>query len=68
MTDDRPLTTLEAVSRIRGHLWAITGALAVHVANACDRLTDLAERRELDHITDAEETRHAVLLGREETP
>lgn len=67
---ERPLTTLEAVLRIRSHLWAIVGAVAVHGANACDRLVDLAESRELDAVTDAEEVRHAVLLGTrdQETP
>ena len=61
---ERPLTTLEAVCRARGHLWGLTAAVAIRVANACDRLIDVAERRELDHMTDAEEVRHAVLCGR----
>jgi len=60
MTDDRPLTTLEAVCRIRAHLWGIAGALTYQAR--LGRFTAACEARELDHLTDAAEVRHAVLV------
>jgi hypothetical protein len=59
--DDRPLTTLEAVYRIKAHCWALISGLASEIAERC-------ELRELDRMTDAEEVRNAVLSAlKEET-
>jgi hypothetical protein len=61
MTEDRSLTTLEAVYRIKAHCWALVSGLASEIAERC-------ELRELGRMTDAEEVRNAVLSAlKEET-